>query len=150
MKAIEINGIIKTFGKVPNVWNDDNGTHFNVGDGTNLGFKNVTIPEYDARIQELSNLHLDGNVYTYDVIDRTISETLAELKENKINDLKARVAAKLSETDWYIIRESDSGVVAPQSVKDNREALRTQSGTIEAQINALTTKNSVILFDINI
>ena len=150
MKAIEINGEIKTFGSVPKTWSDENGLHLNIGDGSAFGFKDVVIPIFDARIEELSNIHLDGDVYTYDVIDRPIKETLAELKSNKVSDLKSTVGLELSKTDWYIIREADSGEATPQSIKDDRAALRAESNAIEADINALTTKKSVVLFDINL
>jgi hypothetical protein len=150
MKAIEINGEIKTFGTLPKSWTDNNGTHFNLKDGSHLGFKDVVIPDYDSRVQQLSNLHLDGDVYTYDVVDIEFSETLAELKENKIKGLKLAVGEELAKTDWYIIREADSGEATPQSIKDERAALRTKSDSIEAEINALTTKKAVVLFDINL
>ena len=148
MKAIEINGEIKTFSRVPKTWSDENGLHLNIGDGASLGFKEVVQPAYDSRIEELANLHLDGDVYTYDVIDKPIKQTVAELKEQKISNLKHLIGSQLAKTDWYIIRESDSGEATPQSIKDERAALRTQSNDIEAQINALTTKKSVVLFDL--
>jgi hypothetical protein len=148
MVAILVNGEIKTFSRVPKTWSDENGLHLNIGDGASLGFKEVVQPAYDSRIEELSNLHLDGDVYTYDVIDKPINQTLAELKANKISNLKHLIGSQLAKTDWYIIRESDSGEATPQSVKDERAALRTQSNDIEAQINALTTKKSVVLFDL--
>ena len=150
MVAILVNGEIKTFSAVPKSWSDENGLHLNIGDGTKYGFKEVVHPEYDGRIEELANLHLDGDVYTYDVIDRPIKETLAELKANKISDLKSIVGSKLSLTDWYIIREADSGEATPDSIRGERAALRTKSDSIEAEINSLTTKKEVVLFDINI
>jgi hypothetical protein len=150
MKAIEINGEIKTFYTLPKKWSDENGLHLNIKDGSAFGFKNVVTPTYDGRIEELANLHLDGDVYTYDVIEMPIKETLAELKSNKVSELKTIVGGKLSRTDWYIIREADSGEATPQSIKDDRAALRTKSNTIGAEINALTTKKSVVLFDINL
>jgi len=150
MKAILVNGEIKTFNKVPNSWSDENGLHLNIKDGSKYGFKDVVYPTFDARIEELSNLHLDGDVYTYDVIDKPIKETLAELKEQKINNLKSIVGDKLSKTDWYIIRESDSGEVTPADVRGERAALRTESDSIETEINALKSKKDVVLFDINL
>jgi hypothetical protein len=150
MVAILVNGEIKTFSRVPKSWSDENGLHLNIGDGAAYGFKEVVQPEYNPKIEELTNLHLDGDVYTYDVIDKPIKESLAELKENKINSLKTIVGIKLSETDWYIIRESDSGEATPTEIRGERAALRTQSDSIEAEINALTTKKAVVLFDINI
>jgi hypothetical protein len=139
MKAIEINGEIKTFG-----------LYLNIGDGSAFGFKDVVTPTYDSRIEELSNLHLDGDVYTYDVIDKPIKETLAELKEQKVSELKSMIGSRLAQTDWYVIRQADAGTDIPQDIKDNRAALRTASDLIEAEIKALTTKKAVVLFDINI
>ena len=150
MKAIKINGEIKTFGSVPKNWTDSNGTYFNIGDGYAIGFKNVVTPEYNHLTEELSEIKLIDRVYTYDVIEKEITETLEELKEQKINKLKYIAEKKLSQTDWYIIREADSGEATPQSIKEGRAALRTKSHLIEAEINALSTKKSVVLFDINI
>lgn len=148
MVAILVNGEIKTFSRVPKSWSDENGLHLNIGDGASLGFKEVVQPAYDSRIEELANLHLDGDVYTYDVIDKPIQGTLAELKANKISNLKHSIGSQLAKTDWYIIRESDSGEATPNEVKGERAALRTQSDELEAQINALTTKKAVVLFDL--
>jgi len=150
MKAIEINGEIKTFGRLPKSWSDDNGLHLNMKDGSAYGFKHVVYPEHDGRIEELTNLHLDGDVYTYDVIERPIKETLAELKEQRISGLKSNVGSRLSSTDWYIIREADSGEATPADVRGERAALRTKSDTIESEIKALTSKKAVLLFDINL
>jgi hypothetical protein len=150
MKAILVNGEIKTFGKLPKTWSDDNGLHLNIGDGSSLGFKDVVYPKHNGSIEELANLHLDGDVYTYDVIEKPIKETLSELKEQTIRSLKSLVGQKLSETDWYIIREADSGEATPSNIRGDRTALRTKSDTIEAEINALTTKKAVVLFDINL
>jgi hypothetical protein len=149
MVAILVNGEIKTFGSVPKNWTDENGLHLNIGNGAAFGFKDVVIPSYDSRAQELANLHLEGNVYTYDVIDKPIQETLSKLKEQKISELKSIAGNKLSETDWYIIREADSGEATPQSIKDERAALRAKSNDLEVQINTLTTKKEVVLFDIS-
>lgn len=148
MKAILVNGEIKTFGSVPKRWSDENGSHLNIGDGSAFGFKNVVTPDFDGRIEELDNLHLDGDVYTYDVIERPIKETLAELKANKIEQLKSMVGGQLSQTDWYIIREADSGEATPSDVRGERAALRTQSDSIEAEINALKTKKAVLTYDL--
>ena len=152
MKAIEINGEIKLFSKYPKNFNHDGITWTLLSDeqAAKIGFKDVVTPSYDSRIQELSPIKLDGDVYTYDVIEVPFKETLAELKSSKVVELKGEVGAKLSLTDWYIVRNADTGAEVPQSIKDEREALRTKSDSIEAEINALTTKKSVVLFEINL
>ena len=146
MKGILVNGEIKTFGKIPSVWNDENGTHLNIKEG--FGFKDVVTPTYDSRIEELSAIKLVDNVYTYDVIDRVITQTLAELKTQKIDNLKHLIGSQLEKTDWFVIRQMDSGEVVPQEVIDSRAELRTQSNTIGAEIKALTTKKAVLTYDL--
>ena len=148
MKAIEINGEIKTFGSVPKRWSDENGLHLNIGDGSAFGFKDVVKPTYDSRIEELDNLHLDGNVYTYDVVDKTIPQTLAELKSQKISNLNHSISSELSKTDWYVVRYADVGTEIPAAIKEARADLREQSDIVKAEINALTTKKSVLTYDL--
>jgi len=152
MKAIEINGEIKLFSKYPKNFEHNDRLYINITDSkaSEIGFKEVVTPAYDARIEELSPIKLDGDIYTYDVLDKTFSQTLAKLKSDKIGQLKSMVGSQLSQTDWYIIRNADTGAEIPQSIKDDRAALRTASDLIEAEINGLTTKKAVVLFDINI
>jgi len=96
----------------------------------------------------LSAIKLVGNVYTYDVIDRAVVQTLAELKTQKIDNLKNLIGSQLEKTDWFVIRQMDSGEIAPQEIIDIRAELRTQSNTIGAEIKALTTKKAVLTYDL--
>ena len=160
MKARLENGVIKVYSKIPSKFQftTEKGTFNVAGGGANMkaetlaeaGFKDVVTPTFDSRIEELSAIYLDGDVYTYDVIERPIKDTLAELKSNKIIQLKSMSGGQLSQTDWYIVRNADTGAEVPQSVKDERAAIRTKSDSIEAEINALSTKKAVVLFDINL
>ena len=146
MKGILVNGEIKTFGSIPKVWTDENGTHFNIKEG--FGFLDVVTPIYDSRVEELSAIKLVADVYTYDVVDRVIVQTLAELKTQKINNLKHSIGSQLSKTDWYVIREADSGEATPTNIRGERAELRTQSDSIEAEIKALTNKKAVLTFEL--
>lgn len=149
MKAIEINGVIKTFSVLPKSWNDGERIHENIKDYAALGFKDVVIPHSD-KTQTTANIHLEGDVYTYDVVDLKLEDSLAELKENKIAELKSLAASKLSETDWYIIREADSGEATPDSIRGERAAIRTESDELVNKINSLKSKKEVVLFNINL
>lgn len=148
MIAINLNGTIKTFSKLPKVWNDANGTHLNITDGKSFGFYSVVIPD-TKQSEQLGNIYFDADaeVFTYLVESRTYSETVAELKEQKIANLKSIYNQALAKTDWYIIR-SQEGISVPQSVFDSREALRTECATHETAINAKTTKASVIDYEL--
>ena len=151
MKAIQINGAIKRYTTIPKSWG-------NVICGFDLlssseweaaGFYDVVTPSYDSAIQYLGDLEwdADSSTFTYPVIDKTWSQTVAQLKEDKIANLKSIYNRKLSETDWYIIR-SQEGTSAPQDVLDARAALRTECATKEGEINALTTKKAVVSYSL--
>ena len=151
MKAIQINGAIKRYTTIPKAWGNTIGG-FNLLSSTEweaAGFYDVVSPSYDSATQYLGDLEWDGDasVFTYPVIDRTWSQTVAELKESKIKNLKSIYGRKLSETDWYIIRAQE-GIAAPQEIIDARAALRTDCATKEDEINALTTKKAVVSYSL--
>ena len=149
MIAIQHEGAIKRFTSLPKVWKDDNGVHLNITDGAAYGFYPIVTPSYDSTTQYLGDLNwdADASVFTYPVIDRTWSQTVAELKTSKIENLKSIYGRKLSETDWYIIRAQE-GIAAPQEIIDARAALRTDCATKEDEINALTTKKAVVSYSL--
>ena len=153
MKVLNENGVLTVVGSVPKnkTINGSTVVGFNRLSDKELeayGYFNINTPTYDSRVEELSAIKLDGDVYTYDVIDRVIVQTLVELKTQKIDNLKSIIGSQLQKTDWVVIRQMDSGEVAPQEVIDSRADLRTQSNTIGAEIKALTTKKAVLTYDL--
>ncbi|QDP48324.1 MAG: hypothetical protein Tp1111SUR761211_8 [Prokaryotic dsDNA virus sp.] len=153
MKAIRINGSIKKYTLIPKAWGKVIGGFDTLTSDVweAAGFYDVVTPSYDSNTQYLGDIEwdADNSVFTYSVIDRTWSQTVAELKANKIENLKSIYNRKLSETDWYIIRAQE-GIAAPQNILDARAALRTECATKEDEINALTTKKAVVSYSINI
>ena len=151
MKAIQIGGAIKRYTTIPKSWGNVIAGFdlLSSSDWEAAGFYDVVTPSYDSAIQYLGDLEwdADSSTFTYPVIDRTWSQTVAELKESKIANLKIIYNRKLSETDWYIIR-SQEGTSAPQDVLDARAALRTECATKEGEINALTTKKAVVSYSL--
>ena len=151
MYARQQNGAIKRYTAIPKSWGRVI-VGFNLLSSTEweaAGFYDVVSPSYDSATQYLGDLEWDGDasVFTYPVIDRTWSQTVAELKESKIKNLKSIYGRKLSETDWYIIRAQE-GIAAPQEITDARAALRTDCATKEDEINALTTKKAVVSYSL--
>lgn len=152
MKAIQIDGAIKKYTSIPKAWGNVIGG-FNLLSETEwqeAGFYDVVTPSYDSATQYLGDLEwdADSSTFTYPVINKTWTETVAELKEAKIANLKAIYNRKLSETDWYIVREAEGGTATPQSILDDRAALRTECGTKEGEINALTTKAAIASYSL--
>ena len=148
MIAIDLNGTIKTFSRLPKVWGDANGTHLNITDGSSFGFYNVVRP-VPKKSEQLGDIYFDADaeVFTYPVESRTYTQTVAELKEQKIANLKHLYNSELAKTDWYIIRGQE-GTAVPQDILDARTTLRTECATHETNINAKTTKANVIDYEL--
>ena len=60
------------------------------------------------------------------------------LKSNAIALVKTTAGSLLSSTDWYIVREQETGEVTPTDILNYRQAVRTASGTIETAILSAT------------
>jgi len=155
MKAVNNNGIITTYPDVPKQFRSSTGYHLNARGMTadelrDAGMFDVIIPEeYDSRIHDLDEIYFDSaaSVFKKDIINKTWSQTLAELKEQQINNFKSQIGSKLTQTDWYIIRNADDATEIPADITTARAELRTQSNTVETEINALTTKKAVMSYD---
>ena len=151
MKAIEINGEIKIYSQTPKFWGNVIGGFHLLSDEQleSYGFYDVVTPEHNQSVEELSEIYFDSDndVFTYNVNDKTWSQTVAELKTRRINNFKSIVNSELQKTDWYIIRSVDNGDDVPSIITDERAELRSQADTVESEINALTTKKKVMQYD---
>lgn len=151
MKAIEINGNIKTYNRLPKTWKDDNGVHLNfdkVENPQDYGFFDVVMPTYDSVTQQISNLHFDGSVFTYDVTDKVFSQTLEQAKETKKQEVKAMAYKLLQPTDWYGIRLAINGIALPQNITDERNEIIRKSDIAEVEIDALQAIPEVLKYQI--
>ena len=155
MKAVNNNGKIKVYASVPDSFQSSTGVHMNAPKMSEEELKNagmfdvVISDEYDERIHTLGEIYFDSpnTVFKKDLVDKTWTETLDELKTKRINHFKSMVNSKLAETDWYVIRKTDNNDAIPSDVQTARTNLRTQSATVETEINALTEKKEVVLYD---
>tara|TARA_Y100001938_G_C8090348_1_gene434634 strand:+ start:2489 stop:2959 length:471 start_codon:yes stop_codon:yes gene_type:complete len=148
MKAREdSNGNIITYNSVPKSWGAII-CGFNTLSDSDLetyGFYNIVTPS-KKESQEYGDIEwdADNSVYTYPVINKTYSDTVAELKTKKIANLKFIYNRKLSETDWYVIRAAEGGTAVPSDITTERSDLRAECATKESEINAKTTKAGVV------
>ena len=155
MRAVNNEGVITFYQSVPNSFRASTGLHMNVKNWSeeklneNGLFPVVIDDSYDSRIHNLGEIYWDSEatVFKKDISNKTFSQSLSELKEQAINNFKSRVNSELSKTDWYIIRSIDNGTEVPSDITDARAELRTQSETVESEINAITTKAGVITYD---
>ena len=145
MKGINLNGTIKTYSSVPKTWGNIIGINYMSDEELKgLGFYDIVTPS-TKQPEQLGDIYFDeaNEVFTYSVESITYSETVAEIKERKIIELKDFYNFQLAKTDWYIIRGQE-GTAVPQEILDARTSLRTECATHEEVINALTTKASII------
>ena len=146
MKAINDNGTIKTFSSVPKSWGGKIGLQYaSDSDLEALGFYDVEQPT-KKESQEYGDIEwdADNSRFTYPVNNKTYSQTVAELKEQKIANLKHLYNSKLAKTDWYVVRAAEGGTAVPSDIATERSDLRTECATKEAEINAKTTKAGVV------
>ncbi len=151
MKAIEINGQIKTYNRLPKSWGTIIAGFDLLSDNEleSYGFYNITIPSFENKTQELGDLIFDENInaYTYEVNNIKWSETLAELKEDKINQLKNHTNTKLGATDWYVIRQIERSIDIPQDIQDERSSILTSHDEQIIEINNLSSKANVVKYE---
>ena len=151
MKAIEINGKVKTFNRLPKTWEDENGVHLNfdkIENPQDFGFFDVVMPSYDSVTQEISNLHFDGSVFTYDVTDKEFGQDLDTYKANKIQEVKKKAGDLLKATDWYVIRNADISAGIPENISTERADIRDKADAAELEIAALETIAEVLKYNI--
>lgn len=67
----------------------------------------------------------------------------AQLVEQWVGQIKATAGSLLAQSDWYITRASETGLVAPQSVLNRRADIRTLSNEKEAFLEATTTTDEL-------
>jgi len=148
MKAIQIDGKIKVYNPLPNSWKGVMGNFSGLSDEEikAYGFYDVVVPEYNKASESLSNIFWDADneIFTYTVSDTEFPGTLEELKEGKIKGLNMNALNRLSGTDWYITRKTEKNIDIPEAITTERNDIRTQVNTKEAEINALTTKKAVV------
>ena len=153
MKAIEINGKVKTFNRLPKTWENENGVHLNfdkIENPQDFGFFDVVMPSYDSVTQQISNLHFDKKKkkFVYDVTDKEFSQTLDEAKDTKKQQVKEMANKLLQPTDWYIIRLAERQVAIPTDVEEARQSILIKSGEAEDAIDALETIAEVLKYQI--
>lgn len=109
-----------------------------------LGFVEVQVdPTPDPRFYTYSNPENDG---TYQTTPRALEDTTDEdgdvtpgLKSNFIAEQKRTAGSLLSQSDWYVTREAETGTAVPAAITAYRAAVRTACDSRETSIAAVTT-----------
>ena len=113
-----------------------------------FGFFDVVIPECDWRIQELTDIYFDVDVFKRDVIAKDLPLTIEEYKEQVLKYYDSILFGEFFKTDYHYIKQLELGTEIPQDVLDSRADLRTEAESVKAEIMALTTKEDVLTYDL--
>lgn len=157
--AINRNGTIQVYSSVPKSFKGSQKEYLGGFDQLTRaeqkaeGLFDVVLPSgYNSQIHDLGDIFWDSanTQFTYPKTNKTWSQTVAELKEQKIANLKSIANSKLAETDWVIIRDTELGNTTDSAITDARAAIRTTVATKESEINAKTTKAQVVQYDITL
>ena len=149
MKAININGNIKIVAKPKSLGGNLGLQYASNSDLEALGFFELEQTR-KKQSQDYGDIVFDSdnNKFVYNIENKTFTETVAELKTQQITELKRIYNTKLSSTDWYIVRAAEGGTAIPSNITTERNNLRIECTSKEAEINALTTKSSIVDFEI--
>ena len=170
MVAINKNGTIQTFNRLPNKWEDEKGVHMNFRlckNKEDYGFYDVVTPTYDRITQQLSPIFWDADkkifTYkvsnidfdaTYSVIDEEGKETGEKipiynkdiLKADIISRVKTEANTLLAPTDWYASRKSELGTAIPDTVLADRKKIRDKVDALETEVNALDNVEAILKY----
>ena len=153
MYAKEINKKIKTFNVLPSNFNGKKYylTGFNLLSDDELadeGFYKVEVPEYDSRVQELKDLKFNKskNKFVYTLKNKTFSESVSELKEQKLLQLQTRRDILLEPSRNLALEAFETGKELAQEIKDERDAIRKQYDDDVVALNKLTKKLDIVKF----
>jgi len=81
-------------------------------------------------------------------IDRTpIPRDVDSLKATMLSELKQMQKDKLSDIDWYWLREQKIGTPVPSEINELASYIYTKSNEIEVAIDSLNTIDDIILYE---
>ena len=111
----------------------------------NIGFHPARLSVADHRYYNTS-----GEEYSFDaatnewVVSYGSSEkNVDDIKKSMKEKVKSIASSTLTQSDWMRIREEDGGTTMPADWKTYRAAIRTESNTKEAEIDALSDLDAV-------
>ena len=93
-------------------------------------------PATAKALEDRNEVNKDGQP----LLDRDGKQVVTKgLKSNHVARIKSQAAGLLQSTDWYVIRNAESGASIPTNISTYRTAVRAKSNDMEALINAVSS-----------
>jgi hypothetical protein len=93
-------------------------------------------PATPKKLEDTNEVNKDGQP----LLDQDGKQVITKgLKSNHVARIKSQAASLLQSTDWYVIRNAESGASIPANISTYRAAVRAKSNDMEALINAVSS-----------
>ncbi len=114
------------------------------------GWRDEVVPEFDPVTEKLGLPFYSEqfDTVTYELEVRLDLPTLAEAKNRKVTEIKQQAGSKLSQTDWYVTRQVETGKPIPESIVAERELIRTRSNVLELELMNVADLKEVLHFEV--
>ena len=161
-QVVKVNSRLESFSSAAPAWNAAqraaNGIYEVVYDTTNLkdtrfytnGAESFTFandqvtasyaPATGKALNDVNAVDEDNNPV---LDDDGVQIVTPGVKTNEKNQIKAQAAGLLQSTDWYVVRNAESGTAIPADVTTFRTAVRTKSNEMETAIDNAATIEAV-------
>jgi len=161
-QVVKVNSRLESFSSAAPAWNAAqraaNGIYEVVYDTTNLkdtrfytnGAESFTFandqvtasyaPATGKALNDVNAVDEDNNPV---LDDDGVQIVTPGVKTNEKNQIKAQAAGLLKSTDWYVVRNAESGTAIPADVTTFRTAVRTKSNEMETAIDNAATIEAV-------
>ena len=174
MKAQVTNTGIYPYKILPNTWNGKSGHIVNFRNASKEtleaeGFYDIVKPSFNPLTQTKGGLYFDEKkkIVTYDITDidfniesDIIGEDhqptgekekvykLADIKAQKIAEIKSIAWKLLQPTDWQVIRKSERDIAISSDVATERASILAEADRLEAEVNAKKSYKTALLYNV--
>ena len=174
MKAQVTNTGIYTHRILPDTFNGKNGLMLNFRNASkevleSEGFYDVVKPSFDPQTQTKGGLYFDedNSIVTYDVSNIDFNQDvaiigedgeptgetekrykIADIKANKISEIKSKAGKMLEPTDWQVIRKAERDIDIDTDVATERAGILTEADRLEAEVNAKKSYKTALQYNV--
>ena len=175
MKARTENGTIKTYKSLPSEYTKSDGSvilNFRKASTEVLeaeGFYDVEKPSYNPQIQNRGGLtwDADNNIFTFPVTDIDFNQEvdvigedgeptgetekrykIADIKAEKLSEIKATADKMLKDTDWQVIRKMERDIDIDADVVTKRAEILAEADRLEAEVNAKKSYKTALQYNV--
>ena len=175
MKARVKNGQVQLYKSLPSTHTKSDGSvilNFRKASTETLeaeGFYDVVKPSYDPQTQNRGGLQWDEEkkIFTFPVTDIDFNQEvdvigedgeptgetekrykIADIKAEKLSQIKSEAGKLLEPTDWQVIRKSERDIDIDADVATERAGILAEADRLEAEVNAKKSYKTALQYNV--